>query len=130
MKKLSSWVGVVAVSAMLAGGLVQTVASAQTSKDKASKHRQKTKNDWRNGTIGSGAVGLYGLIKGDKALAAAGLAGSAYSASRYEHDRKSQSKIDRARAAKNGTWVTRNGKRYKRVISRQNGKRVVRYVRA
>ena len=99
------------------------------SKEKASKHRQKTKNNWRNATIGSGAVGLYGLIKGDKALAAGGLAGSVYSASRYEHDRKSQSKIDHSRS-RNGTYVTRNGKRYKRVISRQNGRRTVRYVRA
>lgn len=75
-------------------------AVAQSSLDRASHHRQKKKNEWRNIAIGAGALGVFGLAKGDTALGAAGLAGAAYSAHRYEQDRKSQSRIDRARRAR------------------------------
>jgi len=63
----------------------------------ADTHRQQTKNTWRNVGIGSAAVGVYGLLSHQSNLALLGAAGAAYSASRYEHDRKSQRAIrDRA----------------------------------
>src|SRR5436853_5008431 len=61
------------------------------------KHRQETKNTWRNLAIGSGVLGLLGLLKGDNTLMFAGAAGALYSANRYEQDRKSQSRAARAR---------------------------------
>lgn len=85
--------------ALLAPALAPTPAYAQSKKTKAQQHRQKQKNDWRNLGYLGGAVGLYGLLKHDNALAALGLGGGAYSAYRYEQDRKSQSKADRQRAA-------------------------------
>lgn len=81
-----------AICVIAAASLAPMSASAQS-------HRQKTKNDWRNISIGSAAVGLYGLLKGDSFLTLAGAAGAAYSASRYEHDRKSQRDDERRRAA-------------------------------
>lgn len=110
--------------------LLPMTANAQSSADKASHHRQQTKNQWRNIGIGSGAAGIYGLLKHDKVMAAAGLAGSAYSFSRYEHDRRSQSKIDRARAAQySRTSYYKNGHRYVRRTSYHNGQRYYTFVR-
>src|SRR5512132_2646790 len=80
-----------------------------------SKHRQQKKNEWRNLAYLGGAVGLWGLLKHDSTLTFAGAAGAAYSAYRYEQDRKSQSKVDRARAQMfSRTSYTRNGHRYVR----------------
>jgi len=95
------------------------------------KHRQETKNTWRNLAIGSGAVGLYGLLKGDNTLAFVGAAGALYSANRYEQDRKSQSKADRARYAmfRRGSY-TRNGHRYVRHTVHKNGHKYYQFVRA
>lgn len=78
-----------------------------------SSSRQKNKNTWRNGAIGAGAVGLYGLIKGNKTATVLGAAGAAYSADRYEKDRKSQDANKRARARyhRSGDY-TKNGKKY------------------
>ncbi len=59
-------------------------AAAQTSR------RQKSKNQWRNLAIGGGALGVLGLVTKNKTLTYGGLAGGAYSAWRYEQDRKSQ----------------------------------------
>ena len=113
-------------SAVLAGAVATPLpASAQSS-----RHRQNTKNTWRNVAIGSGAVGLYGLIKGDPAVALIGGAGTLYSLNRYEHDRKSQSKADRARAAYyNRRSITRNGHRYVRRTVHKNGHTYYQYVR-
>ncbi len=118
--------------AALAGVLLFPIAAnAQSKADKASHHRQNTKNQWRNIGIGSGALGLYGLLKHDNALTIAGLGGSAYSFSRYEHDRRSQSKIDRARAAKySSSHIYQNGHRYNRRVVNRNGQRYYQYVRA
>ncbi len=79
----------------------------------AEDSRQKNKNTWRNGAIGAGAVGLYGLIKGNKTATVLGAAGAAYSASRYEKDRKSQdeNKRTRARYHRSGDY-TKDGKKY------------------
>ena len=60
--------------------------------------RQNNKNMWRNGAIAGGAVALYGLHNHDTATTLVGVAGAAYSASRYEKDRKSQAAAARARA--------------------------------
>ena len=109
--------------------LAPSVTVAQNSRE--SQHRQKTKNDWRNIGIGSGALGLYGLLKHDKTLTFLGVAGSLYSASRYEHDRKSQNKADHARAAYfSKTHIYRDGKQYNRKTVWKNGRKYYRFVRA
>lgn len=111
--------------------LLPIAANAQTKADKASHHRQQTKNQWRNIGIGSGAAGIYGLIRHNNTAAILGLGGAAYSFSRYEHDRRSQSKVDRARAAQySHTSIYRNGHRYNRRIVNRNGQRYYQYVRA
>ena len=108
--------------------MAPSVATAQNSRE--SHHRQKTKNDWRNLAIGSGALGLYGLVKHDNTLAFVGTAGALYSASRYEHDRKSQSKSDHARASYfKKTHFYRNGKRYTRKTVWKHGQKYYRFVR-
>lgn len=55
-------------------------------------HRQKSKNQWRNLGIAGAVLGGYGLLSHNNTLAALGLGGGAYSAYRYEQDRKSQSR--------------------------------------
>jgi hypothetical protein len=52
------------------------------------QHREQKKNEWKNIGIGAAAVGVYGLIKGDKNLAILGAAGAGYSAYRYSQDGK------------------------------------------
>jgi hypothetical protein len=85
---------------MMAGAVAAPIAGgAQAWRARAAHHRQKTKNNWRNAAIGSGAVGVLGLATGHPALGVVGLGGAAYAGSRYEHDRKSQSRINRRRAA-------------------------------
>jgi hypothetical protein len=105
-------------------------AIAQDRRDKESKHRQQKKNEWRNIAIGSGALSLYGLIKHDNTLTFAGAAGALYSANRYEQDRKSQSKTDRARASYFGkTHFDRDGHRYVRKTVWKHGKKYYQFVR-
>lgn len=121
-KIINNAIAMVAVAAFAAAPLT---VSAQSS------HRQQTKNTWRNLAIGSGVLGLFGLLKGDKFLMFAGAAGALYSANRYEQDRKSQSKQDRARAQLfSRTSFVRNGKTYKRKTIYKNGKRYYQFVRA
>jgi hypothetical protein len=101
-------------------------ASAQSS-----KHRQQTKNTWRNVAIGSGALGLYGLLKGDTTLAFAGAAGALYSANRYEQDRKSQSQAEHARYQMfSRRSYMRNGHRYVRRTVYKHGQKYYQFVRA
>src|SRR4051794_29308420 len=86
------------------------------------KHRQETKNTWRNLAIGSGVVGLLGLLKGDNTLFFAGTAGALYSANRYEQDRKSQSRMQQARYQMfRRSSFTRDGHRYVRKTVWKNG---------
>ena len=121
---------VISLAAVFVTGslLSPSVAAAQNSKE--SHHRQKTKNDWRNIAIGSGALSLYGLLKHDSTLTFLGAAGSLYSASRYEHDRKSQSKTDHARASYfSKTHFYRDGKRFNRKTVWKNGHKYYRFVR-
>lgn len=121
-KILTSAVAVVAVAAFTAAPLT---ASAQSS------HRQQTKNTWRNLAIGSGVVGLLGLLKGDSFLTFAGAAGALYSANRYEQDRKSQSRQDRARAQIfSRSSFTRDGHTYRRKTVWKNGKKYYQFVRS
>jgi hypothetical protein len=121
-----------AVLTVLGGVMMApTTADAQSSLDRASKRRQEKKNEWRNLAYLGGAVGLYGLLKGDNTLFFAGAAGALYSVHRYEQDRKSQSKIDRARAsAFSRTYFYRDGKRYKRRVVTLNGKKYYQFARA
>lgn len=101
--------------------LAPATADAQTS---AQKQRQKTKNEWRNIAYGSGLVALFGLVKNDSTLTFAGSAGALYSAYRYEQDRKSQNKQNRARAELfSRSSFTRDGTKYVRQTKVKNGKK-------
>jgi len=115
-----------------AGVMMAPISSvAQGSLEEQSKRRQEKKNEWRNIAIGSGAVGLLGLLKHDNTLTFAGAGGALYSLNRYEQDRKSQSKIDHARAAYfSKPYFYRDGKRYVRKSVTRNGKKYYRFVRA
>ena len=106
----------------LAGAMLPQMAAGQSRTDL--KHRQEQKNQWRNIGIGSGAVGLLGLLKGDSTLTFLGASGALYSAYRYEKDRKSQSKMQRARAEmfRRGSFV-RNGHKYVRRTTYKHGKK-------
>ena len=75
----------------------------------AADSRQKNKNFWRNATIASGAVGLYGLAKHKDTIALAGAAGAIYSAQRYEDDRHSQSQQSAARQSNSRAYYHGNG---------------------
>jgi hypothetical protein len=115
----------------LGGAIAPAVPVDAQSLSQQSKRRQEKKNEWRNIGIGSAAIGLLGLLKGDSTLTFAGAAGALYSANRYEQDRKSQSRTDRARAAMfQRRSYTRNGVRYVRKTVYKNGKRYYQFVRA
>jgi hypothetical protein len=108
-------------------------ASAQSLKDleRLVDRRQDKKNEWRNIAIASGALGVLGLLKKDNTLFFAGTAGALYSAYRYEQDRKSQSRLNRARAAYfSRSSFTRDGVRYTRRTVTRNGKKYYQFVRA
>ncbi|BDI28818.1 hypothetical protein CCAX7_008690 [Capsulimonas corticalis] len=95
---------------------------------------QKNKNNWRNGAIGAAAVGVYGLTHHNNTLGVLGAAGAAYSAKRYEDERKNQSKASQNRAryhrrSSSSSYVrgdrkyyTYNGQRYYKNLS--TGERV------
>ena len=95
LKKLAA--GLTLAIAVAVPTLTPTTADAQTA------HRQKSKNQWRNLGIAGGVLGAAGLITHNKTLAIGGLAGGAYSAYRYEQDRKGQrrqqDRHDRSRRA-------------------------------
>ena len=130
MKPKAIFAGLMA--AIVVGGslLAPVGASAQGSLEEQSHRRQQKKNEWRNIAIGSGALGLFGLLKHDNTLTFAGAAGALYSLDRYEKDRKSQSKIDHARAAAfSRTSYYRNGHRYERGLVKKNGHKYYQFVR-
>lgn len=130
MKLKSIVANMLAVTALGGCVLAPITANAQSDLDRASSHRQKTKNDWRNIAIGSGALGLFGLLKHDNTLTFAGTAGALYSLNRYEQDRKSQSKIDHARANYfSRQSFYRDGHRYTRRTVTKNGKKYYQFVR-
>jgi len=117
--------------ALTAMGGVMVAPISASAQSASSRHRQQTKNTWRNLAYGAGAVGLLGLLKGDNTLAIAGGAGALYSAYRYEQDRKSQSKMDHARyqVFRQGSY-THNGHRYVRKTVWKNGQKYYQFVRA
>ena len=97
-----------------------TSASDQARQDAA--HRQGTKNTWRNLGYLSAAAAIYGLLKHDKTITFAGVAGALYSANRYEHDRRSQNASDRARVALfDQGYLDRDGAHYLRHEVTRNG---------
>ncbi len=131
MKRNGIYASILAAALLVACAVAPIAANAQGSLDQASKHRQKTKNDWRNLSYGSGAATAYGLLKHDKTVTILGAAGTLYSLNRYEHDRKSQSKIDHDRASYYGRSSYRqNGHRYVRKLVTRNGRRYYTFVRA
>ena len=129
--KLKIFVSGLMATTVIGGTLLTPVtAQAQDWRDRESARRQKTKNDWRNIAIGSGALGLFGLLKHDNTLTFVGAAGALYSLDRYEKDRKSQSKIDHARAAAfSRSSYYRNGHRYERRLVKKNGHKYYQFVR-
>lgn len=80
----------------------------------ASASSQTHKNNWRNGAILGGVVAGYGLLHHNTTATVIGAAGAAYSANRYEQDRKHQSQRShyRARYHRYSGSYARGGKKY------------------
>ena len=71
-------------------------------------NRQNTKNQWRNlATVGAAIAG-YGLLKHNQTATILGAAGAAYSANRYEKDRRSQSQNNDYRSRYHRTYGWNN----------------------
>src|SRR2546430_13994641 len=118
------------LAAAIAVGSIVSAPIAAAAQESDSHHRQQTKNQWRNIAIGSGALSLLGLVKHDSTPTFAGAAGALYSANRYEQDRKSQSKMDHARAAYFGKpYFYRNGHKYVRRTVWKHGHKYYQFVR-
>lgn len=106
--KLTSW-GLLATFALTAAAPVLAAPSSQ----------QKNKNTWRNLGIAGAAVAGYGLLKHNSTATLLGAAGAAYSANRYETDRRHQSqdtsnrrryyRVDRTSPAPDGGYYRNNG---------------------
>ena len=112
------------------GALAPTVSMAGPPNNSAQR-RQQTKNEWRNIAIGSGVLAIIGLLNKDKTLTFAGSAGALYSLYRYEQDRKSQSSLNRARAAYfSKPYFYRDGVRYDRRTVTKNGRKHYQFVKA
>ena len=112
--------GLLTVSMVAPLAVISTDAYAQSAYDR----RQKTKNEWRNIAIASGALAVLGLVKNDSTLTFVGAAGALYSAHRYEQDRKSQNAMNRFRAnVFSRSTFTRDGYRYTRRTKWKNGKK-------
>lgn len=121
--KLNSWFVRVLAIGTVAATVAAPVANAQSLNDLL-KHRQQKKNEWRNLAIGAGAIGLWGLLKHDNTLMFGGAAGALYSLNRYEQDRKSQSKLQRTRAAYfSQPTFNRDGYRYTRHSTTRKGQK-------
>ena len=131
MRYRSLYAGLLA--ATILGGVLAAPSPAmgQDWLKKQFKHRQSKKNEWRNIGIGAGAIGVLGLLKHDNTLFFAGTAGALYSAYRYEQDRKSESKMERARAGYfSKDHFYRDGHRYNRKTVYKHGKKYYQFVRA
>ena len=98
--------------------------------DRRDDHRQTTKNEWRNLGTASGVLGIAGLLTGNRTLAALGLGGGAYSAYRYEQDRKSQNRFehDRYELFRRPSFEY-GGHRYDRHERSRNGRREFVFIR-
>jgi hypothetical protein len=122
----------VLLGSILVPSIAPAFAPAQNLSDlqKILDNRQDKKNEWRNIAIGSGAVGILGLLQKDNRLVFAGAAGALYSSWRYEQDRKSQSKLQRTRAEYfSRDHFNRNGYRYDRKVKWKNGKKYYYFAR-
>jgi hypothetical protein len=92
--------------------------------------RNQTKNEWRNLAIGAGLIGVLGLLTKEPTLTFAGAAGALYSAYRYEQDRKSESRLARARYYYfSQPYFIRDGQRFERRTVTRNGQRYYQFVR-
>lgn len=99
-------------------------------RNRESDRRQQTKNEWRNLAIAAGAVAILGLLERDDRLVFAGSAGALYSAYRYEQDRKSQNRYDRARAYYfSQPYFYRDGNRYSRREVWRDGEKYYQFCR-
>lgn len=118
------------LAAIVAAAVVTMAVAPAIPAEAQSRHRQKTKNDWRNASIAGGALTAAGLLTHNNTLTAVGAAGGLYSLSRYEHDRKSQSREDheRARMYERSSY-RRGGHTYTRRVVHRNGKSYYQYVR-
>lgn len=76
-----------------ASSVLPQAALAQTK----AQDTQKQKNNWRNIGGAAAAVAGYGLLKGNTTATLLGAAGAAYSAKRYEDERKTQDHLKRER---------------------------------
>jgi hypothetical protein len=118
-----------ALAALALLGVAPGGAQAQSRRE--SQQRQKTKNDWRNLSILSGGLAAFGLIKNDPTLSFVGAAGAMYSVDRYEKDRKSQNKGDRARARLfSKPYINRDGQRYYRRTMVDKGEKYYQFERS
>ncbi len=119
--------GALAAIALL--GAVPGGALAQNRRQQ--QQRQKTKNDWRNLATLAGGLAAFGLIKNDPTLSFVGALGALYSVDRYEKDRKSQDKGERARASLfSKPYIIRDGQRYYRRTMIDNGERYYQFERS
>jgi len=99
-------------------------------RDWLSRHRNETKNEWRNIAIGAGAVGALGLLEHDNTLAVLGGVGALYSLNRYDQDRRSEDRTDRLRAEYfNRSHFYRDGVRYDRHTINRDGQRYYQFKR-
>ncbi len=113
---------------ILGAALAPLTATAQSTA--SIRHREQKKNEWRNLSIGSGALALLGLIGRNGTMTLIGTAGALYSLDRYEKDRKSQSKLERQRAALySKSSFVKDGHRYVRRAVKKNGKTYYTFVR-
>jgi len=110
MTRVKSWTALVILAVFAATALLPSIAFASAAS------RQKNKNTWRNLAIGAGAVAGYGLLNHNSTATVLGAAGAAYSANRYEQDRKSQDAAKRARMRyhRTGGSYVQNGRKYYR----------------
>lgn len=92
--------------------LATTILASLTALTLMASASQKSKNDWRNLGIGAAAVGIYGATRGDKTTTAVGLGGAAYSAYRYEQDRKHQSQEQSARNSRRYHQARSSSRKY------------------
>ena len=131
MKNILKHLGpVLAIGAIALGAAAPSVGHAQSLNDLI-KRRQDKKNEWRNIAYVAGGLGIIGLLKHDRTLTFAGAAGALYSAYRYEQDRKSQSKLQRTRAAYfSKPYFYRDGHKFVRKTTYKNGKKYYYFARA
>jgi len=118
-QRISSLIAVAAVGLM---SIAPMTASAQ--------HRHQTKEQWKEFTIGSAALGALVLLSHNGTLTTLGIGGALYSAYRYDQDRRSSDPHRRRVAAYySRTSFTHNGHRYERRLVTKNHKKYYTFVR-